>query len=110
MHIVKVALLGLALSIRPAPADDWIDTGTELMRIVRDGQTVCRLWIVVPGESLGFSMHDAGRSTVTYELIALRVGSIYSTTDPDLVVLRGTCDIPSGFAIRADPAPWATPP
>ncbi|HMA78128.1 MAG TPA: hypothetical protein VKP88_03215 [Candidatus Paceibacterota bacterium] len=60
--------------------------------------------------AIGFSIRDAYRSTVIHELTAIRAGSLYITTDPDLVVLRGTCGLPPGIAIRAVPPPWPTPP
>jgi hypothetical protein len=110
MHLFKVALLGLALSTGPTLANDWIDTGSELIRIVREGQTVCRIWVIIPGQSIGFSLQDAHLDVVVYELTALRAGSVYITTDPDLVVLRGVCEIPTGLAIQRMPPPWPTPP
>ena len=110
MHIEKAALLGLVLSLNPVHAQEWFDTGTTLMKITDHGQIVCHIWVEIPGELIGFSMQDAGREEILYALTAWRVGSVYITTDPDLVTLRGTCSMPIGIAIQYVPPSWSTPP
>lgn len=110
MYITLVALVSIVLSTTNAQAEAWFEMNNELVRVVRDGQTFCRLWVISPVQEIGFSLRDAHLSAVIYELTAIRAGSIYITTDPDLVVLRGTCGFPHGIMIRTMPPPWPTPP
>jgi hypothetical protein len=110
MHRYFFVLIGSLLLSTPASGDTWLEYNRELIRIVNDGHTICRLWVIEPGMVIGFASRDAHRETATYELVAERVGTMYITTDPDLVVLRGTCGFPLGFTIRSVPPPWPTPP